>query len=283
MMGGSLVVESTPDVGSTFRFEVTFDTIPSDTDVILKTIQIELQKPIFDGEVLLCEDNVMNQQVIRDHLKRVGLVTVIADNGKIGLDLVKKRIDAGEKQFDLILMDMHMPVMDGYEAAEKISALKTGIPIIAITANIMTYNSDLYHQSGMNGFLGKPYTSQELWHCLMEYLKPINWQTEDEIQHVTTDDDLYRKLAFMFMEKNRDMFLVVESALKAGDTELAHRLIHTLNSNAAQLGQTKLQQIAQDISTRLKKGDKDVSPQKLHALEKELSIVIDELTPLTLD
>ena len=281
MMGSTLKVESTPGVGSTFSFEVSFDTMDVDTDVILKTIRIEMQKPTFKGEVLLCEDNLMNQQVIYEHLKRVGLDTVIADNGKIGLEMVKKRVQSGSKQFDLILMDMHMPVMDGYEAAEKISALNTGIPIVAITANIMTHNSDLYKSSGMTGFLGKPYTSQELWHCLTEYFTPVKWQTEDEIHHVRTDDDLYKKLALMFMEKNRDMFIVVESALSAGDTELAHRLVHTLKSNAAQLGQTKLQQIALDIANRLKKGEKEISPNKMHALEHELNMVIDELTPIT--
>jgi len=281
MMGGTLKVESSLGVGSTFSFEAKFDTIDSETDVILKTIQVEMQKPLFDGEVLLCEDNIMNQQVICDHLKRVGLKTIVADNGKIGYEMVLNRVEADAKQFDLILMDMHMPVMDGYEAAEKISSLNVGIPIVAITANIMTYDSDLYKESGMSGFLGKPYTSQELWHCLMQYFKPVSWKTEDETHHVTTDDELYKKLAVMFMEKNRDIFFIVDSALKAGDNELAHRLLHTLKSNAAQLGQTKLQQIAQDISNRLRKGEKDISPLKIDALENELNTVIDELTPIT--
>jgi len=283
MMGGTLNVESTAGAGSTFSFEVTFDTVDSDTDVILKTIKIEMQKPTFEGEVLLCEDNLMNQQVIYDHLKRVGLNTVIADNGKMGVDIVKNRMEAGAKQFDLILMDMHMPVMDGYEATEKIAAFDLGIPIVAITANIMTHNNELYKESGMTGFLGKPYTSQELWQCLMQYFEPVSWQTEDETRHVRPDDDLYKKLAIMFMEKNRDIFITLEAALRAGDNELAFRLVHTLKTNAGQLGQTRLQQIGQDIANRLKKGEKEISPLKMQALENELNTVIDELTPITAD
>jgi CheY-like chemotaxis protein len=171
LMGGTLSVESAPGIGSKFSFDITFDTIDIDEDRLEKKIALnELEKPLFEGEVLLCEDNVMNQQVICEHLARVGFKTVVAENGKIGVEMVKDRREKGEKQFDLIFMDIHMPVMDGIEASTKIIELDAGIPIVAMTANIMSGDLEKYKQSGMSDFIGKPFTSQELWRCLLKYI-----------------------------------------------------------------------------------------------------------------
>jgi len=176
MMNGKLIVESTPGVGSKFSFDITFDTIPiTENEVLEKKLTYnELKKPVFEGEVLICEDNEMNKFVISEHLSRVGLKTVIADNGKIGVDMVRKRIKKKEKQFDLIFMDMHMPVMDGFEASAEILKLNPDIPMVAMTANIMIDDVEIYKASGMHDCLGKPFTSQELWRCLLKYFKPLN-------------------------------------------------------------------------------------------------------------
>jgi len=174
MMGGKLHVDSAPGIGSKFSFEIKFDAIDNKDDDLMheKIIFNELEKPEFDAEILLCEDNYMNQQAISEHLKRVGITTVVADNGKIGLDIIKKRIEKGEKLFDLIFMDMHMPVMDGLEAAMHIMELKIGVPVVAMTANVIYNDKEIYKKNGMNDCVGKPFTSQELWRCLMKYLTP---------------------------------------------------------------------------------------------------------------
>jgi PAS domain S-box-containing protein len=170
LMGGALAVESAPGIGSKFSFDLTFDTIDINGYEALerKSVLNEMAKPFFDGEILLCEDNVMNQQVICEHLARVGLKTVVAENGKIGVEMVQSRKEKGKKQFDLIFMDMHMPVMDGLEAAAKIIELDTGVPMVAMTANIMSDDRELYKASGMTDCVGKPFSSQELWHCLVK-------------------------------------------------------------------------------------------------------------------
>ena len=181
LMGGTLFVDSTPGVGSKFSFELVFDTIesPGDEMVTDKILFDEFEKPVFEGEVLLCEDNTMNQQVICEHLARVGLKTVVAENGRIGMEIVQRRIkesqdkSSGKKQFDLIFMDIHMPEVDGLDAAAKISELGIGIPIIASTANILYNDKKIYRASGMNDCLNKPFTSQELWRCLLKYLTPV--------------------------------------------------------------------------------------------------------------
>jgi CheY-like chemotaxis protein len=68
-------------------------------------------------------------------------------------------------------MDIHMPVMDGMEAAVEITEMGCPSPIVAMTANIMTNDLELYRQNGITDYLGKPFTSQELWRCLAKYLK----------------------------------------------------------------------------------------------------------------
>ena len=180
LMGGTLHVESKSGAGSRFFFELTFDAVETDenysentnTDANQSSFE-EIAKPVFNGEVLLCEDNSMNQIVISEHLERVGLKTVVAENGKAGVEKVRERLRKGEPQFDMILMDIYMPVMDGLEATEKISRFKAGVPIIAMTANIMKNDRDLYLSLGMSDCISKPFTSQELWRCLLKYIKPV--------------------------------------------------------------------------------------------------------------
>jgi len=282
MMGGKLSVLSTPGVGSKFSFELTFDTIDVDDEAILehKKAPINMRKPAFSGEILLCEDNSMNQQVITEHLARVGLKTVIAENGKMGVDMVRNRMDKKEKQFDLIFMDIHMPVMDGLEAAAKIHEINIGIPIVAMTANIMSRDKELYKMNGMSDYVGKPFTSQELWRCLMKYFKPLDWQTEEESQNGQANDKLRQKLIHRFVEHNNGKIREITDAINAGDITLAHRLAHTLKSNAGQLNITLLQQVAEEVENNLKDGENLVTHQQLEVLERSLNTAIAELMPM---
>ena len=294
LMGGTLSVESTPGVGSKFSFNLTFDTIDVTDDDLYKRKMVfnDLEKPIFEGEILLCEDNPMNQQVIREHLARVGLKTSMAENGKIGVEMVQRRMNNDEKQFDLIFMDMHMPVMDGLEAASKILALDTGIPIVAMTANIMANDREIYRKSGMRDCVGKPFTSQELWHCLMKYLHPVRWQTADEGRRmqpvvqsgVVTDigpqDDTQQVFQMLFVQNNLHKFDEIANALRVGDITLAHRLAHTLKSNAGQIGRPALQQAAAEVERQLKEGKNLVTEEQLKTLETELKAVLQKLAHL---
>ena len=181
LMGGELKVGSVSGTGSVFSFELIFNTIDVPISAAAQEIPVkEPEKTTFDGEILVCEDNKMNQRVIQEHLERLGIKTVIAENGKEGLDMVKSRIENGEKPFDLIFMDMHMPVMDGLEASSKIAELNSGTPVVAMTANIMTNDAELYRSSGIPDFVGKPFTSQELRECLLKYLKPVSEESAEE-------------------------------------------------------------------------------------------------------
>ena len=281
MMGGSLFIQCKVDKGSSFSFELVFRTVDmKDEDrIIIVTDDDDNMKPIFDGEILVCEDNTMNQQVIIEHLTRVGLTTTMAENGKVGVEHVRSRADSGN-QFDLIFMDIYMPVMDGLEAAALIAEIDKDIPIIAMTANIMTNDREIYESIGMRNVVGKPFSSQELWKCLREYLEPVELQSDGSYNDTQSDIELNQRLINTFVANNSNKASEISSALDLGDIEKAHRIAHTLKNNAGQLKKHRLQNAAQELENHLINGENLTTFRQLKALESELSAVLTELTPL---
>ena len=284
LMGSSLDIESEPGVGTAVGFELTLETTEAamnmpETDSLVN----ELDKPMFEGEVLVCEDNPMNQRVIIDHLNRVGLDVEIAENGQEGIDKVLSRIDMGKKPFDLILMDIHMPVMDGLEAASKIIEMGTATPIVTMTANVMAEDRELYKAAGMLDFVSKPFTSQALWRCLLKYLAPVGFAGASECENADTETDIQRQLKADFVAGNRDKFNEIMNALEAKDITLAHRLVHTLKSNAGLVGKAALQKAAGTVETALKGGENRVTETQLTAFRIELRLALDELAPFLLE
>ena len=291
MMGGKLCVESTPGEGSKFSFELTFETaqIQAGDSKIHQTLA-EYQKPLFSGEVLVCEDNRMNQMVISEHLMRVGLTSVIAENGLIGVDMVRQRQREG-RHFDLILMDIHMPIMDGLDAADTIQSLNTPTPIVAITANVMVHDKETYRQRGMMDTIGKPFTSQELWEVLLKYLTPVSLSNRDAAPTLkaadtadttdirSDDEELMHKLRVSFVKDNRSKFREIADSLARGDDLQCHRLAHTLKSSAGLIDKPALQRAAANIETLLTNGG-SVDSSDLAILETELNDALRELTPL---
>ncbi|MDR2543009.1 MAG: transporter substrate-binding domain-containing protein [Treponema sp.] len=282
LMGGKLIVESIPGDGSLFSFKIIFDTIESTNEITYGMDYYDIEKPYFDNLILICDDNPMNQEVVCEHLTRVGIQTAVADNGKIGVDMVKERMKKGKKPFDLIFMDMFMPVMDGMEAASKIMALDTGTPIVAMTANIMTSELEKYKRFGIPDCLGKPFTSQELWRILLKYLEPIGSQPLGTglMEEDGRNGELQKKLRFNFLKNNETTLMEIVEAVAVGNTKLAHRLAHTLKGNAGLIGKTKLQKAAGEIEALLKEGAASIWENKVKILEEELGLVLDELRSL---
>jgi len=284
MMGGVLSVESTPGVGTKFSFDLIFDLIDDVADIpSQKIIFNDFEKPNFNGEILICEDNSLNQQVICGQLARVGLKTVLAHNGQEGVDIVMKRMQNGEKPFDLIFMDIHMPVMDGLEAASIITELGVKTPIIALTANIMSNDLELYKNNGMPDYLGKPFTSQELWKRLIKYLSVVSFSAVDRHQQSTEEDKSLKQLRVYFIKNNKTTITKIIQAADAGDIKLAHRLTHTLKSNAGQIGEKRLQEIAAETETMFSEGKNRLSEEQASILEAELKMVLERLAPLLIE
>jgi len=176
----------------------------------------------------------------------------------------------------LVFMDIHMPVMDGLEASARIFDMGCGVPVIAMTANVMSNDKEVYAMSGMADHIGKPFTSQELWRCLLKYFKPIKWQEIDKERSRQIDSELRKKLIKNFLEINKEKYSEITNAINAGDLTLAHRMAHTLASNAGQLDKDNLQKTAEDIENRLKDGKNLVTPELMEKFKDELNDALAE-------
>jgi CheY-like chemotaxis protein len=173
--------------------------------------------------------------------------------------------------------------MDGLEASARILELNLGIPVIAMTANVMHDDKEAYKEIGLHDCLGKPFTSQELWRCLLKYLKPLPQdETNPQLQdNMLLEADLIflKALQQYFVQNNQGKYEKIVKTLEAGDIKLAHRLVHNIKSNAGQLGKDNLRQAAITVERGLKDGKNLVTEDQLKILESELNIVLAELTP----
>jgi len=278
MMGGTLSVDSTPGIGSRFSFDLTFDTIDISMDEMLREriSYKDIDKPLFEGDVLICEDNFMKQEVIREHLTNVGLKTEVAENGLIGIEMVKNRINKGEKLYDLIFMDMHMPVMDGLEAAVEIVKMGIRIPIVALTANIMVDDLEMYKTHGIVDCVSKPFTSQELWRCLLNHMTPVN---KSDSPH-ESETEIQESLEKYFVKTNINKYDEICKCMEEGDIKQAHRLVYTLKGNAGQVGKNRLQSAAAAVEHQLADGTNSVTPDQMAALKNELDSALAEFQSL---
>ncbi|OGG95382.1 MAG: hypothetical protein A2527_07635 [Candidatus Lambdaproteobacteria bacterium RIFOXYD2_FULL_50_16] len=162
LMGGQIELDSQLGMGS--RFSFTLDLTPVEAPA--PEVGTENLAPLQGLRILLAEDNKANQRLMLKILERWGVVVTIAENG---LEAVKK---LGQDQFDLILMDLQMPEMDGMAAAKEIrmdGGDQANIPIIALTANAMAIDKEHCLAAGMNDYLTKPVNRQELTKTLLRF------------------------------------------------------------------------------------------------------------------
>lgn len=124
------------------------------------------KKVTLKGDILVVEDNPVNQKLIVIFLQKAGFNVTVAGNGKEAVDIV-----SGGKSFDIIFMDIHMPVMDGVSSTKEIRAMGITIPIIALTANVIKEDMDNFIASGMNSHIAKPINFNKLQEVLLQYIK----------------------------------------------------------------------------------------------------------------
>ena len=280
LMGGELTVESTPGEGSAFSFEVTFRTLDARDYVHETEPACELTKPRFKGLVLVCDDNHMNQEVICKHLAHVGIDTLVAPNGSVCVNMVRERMASGEKPFDLIFMDMFMPLMDGLDATSEIKRMGCKTPIVAMTANIMAGDLDTYSKRGIPDCLGKPFTSQELWRLLLKYLTPLNGGPQGKGAQNLEGGEMRRMMQLSFAKNNKNKFLEIEQAIEAGDAKLAHRLAHTMKGNADFIGKPELREAASKLEVLLKDKPLPVPEEVIDNLRNAFEAAYNDLKHL---
>ncbi|MDY0116820.1 MAG: ATP-binding protein [Sulfurimonadaceae bacterium] len=174
LMDGQIWVESSIGVGSEFIFELKF----KKADISNKKIEVKDINREFLSHLLLVEDNNINQIVAVGILENLGLSVDVANNGIEAVDKVKIQ------KYDLVLMDIQMPIMDGFEATKKIREFNKELPIIALSAALISEEKIL--QAGMNAHLEKPIDQQKLIQILSKYINNIATKT-DVITHNTQE------------------------------------------------------------------------------------------------
>ena len=255
------------------------------------------------ADLLLVEDNEINQQVAKQILEGIGIRVTVANDGEAAVMLAKAH------RFDGILMDVHMPVMDGYEATLKIrSDLQFGqVPIIAMTANAMSSDREKCLIAGMNDHIAKPVNPGEMFATLARWIKPSNpaaggngtaaaaaapgvllprlpgVQVEAAVQRLGGDVESYVGLLDKFRHRNRGAVAEIRLALTGGSRSDAERIAHTLKSVAGALGAVSLQAKAADLEIRIREGvELSRLERLLESANSDLTVVlgaIDNLIP----
>lgn len=164
MMGSDIQLKSSLNLGSEFAFtlEDVFVETALEPEAVINTLPEKLT-----GSVLLVEDNQLNATIAKTMMKKWGIETTIAENGEEAIQHIPF------KEFDLILMDLQMPVMDGFTATEIIRKANVDIPIIALTASAVFDTVEKAKTAGMNDYLSKPFQPSELKEILVRYLPSI--------------------------------------------------------------------------------------------------------------
>lgn len=290
LMGGNLKVDSIKSVGTTFKFELNFR-IGKPEQLVSNNQQI--QQNIFKScKALLVEDNEMNRFIAIQSLDFLGFETTEAENGKIAIELASKN------SYDIILMDIQMPVMDGVEATEYIrEQLNLKTPIIALTANAFKHDIELYLNKGMNDFITKPYDEQDFFrkidHVLSLHKFKLGNTTNDQNkeEEMKTTNKLYNlmqleqmsrgnnsfvtKMISIFINQTKENIAIMENGIATSNFDEVKRIAHKIRPSIGQMGILSLKNQARTIETyKLEPGEnqefKDMTNDLCEVLDKVL-------------
>jgi signal transduction histidine kinase/CheY-like chemotaxis protein len=251
------------------------------------------------ARVLLVEDNELNQEVAMGLLEPAHMSIDLAGNGEIAVRMVN------EHDYDLVLMDMQMPVMDGVAATKAIRSNPrfTTLPIIAMTANAMDADRELCRAAGMNDHVSKPIDPDTMFATIMKWIKPRHVQIseppsqnlesaspqtppdlpdiegvdiKDGLKRVGGNSRLYRDLLMKFAAKHSDASLQISDALHTEDRNTAERIAHTVKGVAGNIGIKPVQFAAQKLEKAIRENDSEV-PKILQEFASILRTQIDAI------
>ncbi len=287
LMGGDIGAESTPGAGSTFYFTVPFNLAEKPAEAAaVHSLAAGYRTAgagsvsFRGGNVLVAEDNVINQQVAQEYLERVGLRVTIVENGRQAVQ------EAAMKAFDLVLMDVQMPVVDGLQATREIRRNPSlqELPILALTANVLQEDVEKCLAAGMNGHVAKPIKRDEMIAILLQWLPheivtaadakhaeapkeaatalepqlrtpPSDFDYPGALDRMENDLELFKRLLYMFVQPEEDPVQQIRRAVAAADMEVGHRSAHSLKSTAATLGALRLAKAARAVEQTLAGGE----------------------------
>jgi CheY-like chemotaxis protein len=275
MMGGTIQLTSEPGKGSTFFFELSFklqgDGQPAQNGrlepihpLVETPIPAEPRPPLL---VLLAEDNPVNQRLAQRLLEKNGHAVVVANNGREALARYE------EDQFDIVLMDVQMPEMDGFAATAAIRQLQeangTHVPILAVTAHAMKGDRERCLAAGMDGHVAKPIRPPVLFAEIDRLTQKHPSQTPPTAMRlggavldgvalaelVSGDRDFLRELARLFGEETPGLLAQMGQAIESGDRDLLRRGAHTLKGSAGNLCGLRTAEVALLLEQFAQAGD----------------------------
>lgn len=246
-------------------------------------------------KVLIVEDNIVNQKVTSAMLNHFGIVPDIAENGQIAVDMAKSA------EYDVILMDCQMPVMNGFDATRGIRALVNGqtsntVPVLAMTANTSADAREQCYESGMNDIIPKPVELDTLSEKLTDWCKSDNHQTADSNSTTDTSDEQHTVLDSAFNMKmvnelydlmGEDMhglyatfstsleenIPLVAQAIEQGDAETIATVTHTLKGSCANVGAAALSGQCQELMEEARKGELSAANEHYDRIKEEYTKV----------
>jgi polar amino acid transport system substrate-binding protein len=254
------------------------------------------------AHILLVEDNEINQQVALEILELEGFKVDVADNGLKAIEQLKRK----GQTFDCVLMDIHMPVMDGYEAIKAIRKDRglQDLPVLAMTANAMASDRTKALSLGMNDHVCKPIEPRELFAALSRWIEPNPEERRSQVsQHVTQSScsdfpelpgidvqaglnrvnynrELYSSLLKSFARQQADTSAQIEQVLQKGDRISAARIVHALKGVSGNLGAQDLFDSITRFENALKRGGNEEVRHQISSVNKSLDQVLNSITRL---
>lgn len=295
LMGSELQVRSAVGQGSRFHFLLWMEPAQvAPMPVAAQSLAWIQGHPLRGHRLLLVEDNLINQQVAREVLSAAGADVQIAGNGREAVLAV-----AGGGPFDAVLMDLQMPVMDGFQATQEIRGklFQTDLPIIALTANAMEGDRQRCRAAGMVDHVGKPFVPAELVRVLLKHLSgenapstelPADSQAQAQprdtapivdraaaVQRLGGDQALYHRLIPAFVSDLHKARASVPQLPRMERSEVT-RMFHTLKSTAAAMGANQLSATAAAAESASKEEGADPAPDLLRTLVEQIEATLAE-------
>jgi signal transduction histidine kinase/CheY-like chemotaxis protein len=294
MLGGSIDVESTPGQGSTFTLR-----LPAGSRG-----QIELTEPDPSGRaavdgigtadrawrldgarILVVDDNPDNQEIIRFLLAEAGAAVTVTDTGMSGVHMVLESLDSDEP-FDLVVMDMQMPVMDGYAATETLRRRRVSLPIVALTAHATVADRDRCLEAGCDEYLSKPVRPNELIRTICTLTKRVS-QPEAVPPPPAPDEpsslSLVGKPAMVpllrdYVRRMPETVDQMRAALRADDLDELARICHRLKGTAASFGFPRLGEVARICESTIRERQ---PAERVEDTVAELIALLDETAKIS--
>jgi len=273
---------------------------------IIKSLVPEGFDAIRGATILVVEDNEVNQQVVTEMLEGEGFFVTIANNGQMALEKIQEATK--NQMFDVILMDLQMPVMDGYTASKEIRQANhlNDVPIIAITADAMSGTHEKTSAAGMDDYITKPIDPRALFNALLKWIKPgarvlpegFEQQQRDGLLREELLPDLpgidvqngviraggsvrrYKQVLAKFVENQGNADKRIRQAIEAGDYDAAVRLAHTLKGVSGNVGALDLHAHAIRVESCLKEENTNQINSVLQELTTSLQQTCQTLKPI---